>query len=106
MSRLNIITKGDGFTAISVPAEWYRGYKIEQTLNGSEVLVYDMSGDRPKVVWNEMNYSGNDGFALCRQWLDVGMKYSVPSDTWKVQYKHWLAAEWLEVQQILDFPTN
>jgi hypothetical protein len=86
MRTPNTMTKGEGFTTFTPATEWYRGYKIQQC--DYEILVYDMSGTRPQIVWGES--AGEDGWEKCKRWLDDGLYYSIPSPTWKIEYDHWI----------------
>ena len=75
------------FTAIGAPTIWHRGYKIEQWSH--HVVIYDMSGDRPTVIWEE--YVGDDAFDDCVKWIDLNL----PEDGtivahFQSQYDYWV----------------
>ena len=80
-----IITRSEDFTTISAPVTWYRGYKIEQWNN--QITVYDMSGNRPKIVYGEyIRRDGKSGWDLCKEYLDKNLMYSTMNNTFQSEY--------------------
>jgi hypothetical protein len=68
MNKITIVKAAD-CTTITFPFEFYKGFKLE-AMNG-QVLVYDVSGERPQIVWSEYDeWDGENGWDKCKQWID------------------------------------
>jgi len=92
-------TTTPSMTAYGAATLWYRGYKIQAW--GLNITVYDMSGDRPTVIWGETRcHDGRNGWSRCVDWLDSNKPDGTIGETWQIEYDYWRAEKYPEVTAV------